>query len=85
MSSVTALPLSKEDLRRAAEEVIAQYGGAALPRVEQRVQALRAEGYLSVAKTWELIGDVVAEAQRGRSDTLKGYLAALDRGVCLSE
>ena len=59
MSSDAPLPLTSADLERAAEELIADHGDAALEKAEKRVRALRSEGFESMARSWELIRDAV--------------------------
>ncbi len=53
MSSDAPLPLTSADLERAAEELIADHGDAALEQAEKRVRALRSEGFESMARIWE--------------------------------
>ena len=83
--SITPLPLSDLDLRRAAEEMIAEHGDVALTQAEERVRALTAEGFDSIAKTWERIAGAIREMQRTKTRQADGYRRALERGVTLSE
>ena len=85
MPSITPLPLSDLDLRRAAEEIIAEHGDAALTQAEERVRALTAEGFDSIAKTWERIAGAIREMQRTETGQADGYRRALEKGVSMSE
>ena len=85
MPSNTPLPLSDLDLRRAAEEMIAEHGDVALTQAEERVRALTAEGFDSLAKTWERIAGAIREMQGTETGQTDGYRAALRKGVLISE
>ena len=61
---VLALPLDESQIARAAEEMIAEYGDEALSNATDRINALKSEGFDSVAKTWELIREVVKDMQK---------------------
>ena len=61
---VLALPLDESQIARAAEEMIAEYGDEALSNADDRINALKSEGFDSVAKTWELIREVVKDMQK---------------------
>ncbi len=77
--------MSDLDLRRAAEEMIAEHGDTALTQAEERVRALTAEGFDSLAKTWERIAGTIREMQRTETGQADGYRRALERGVSMSE
>jgi hypothetical protein len=85
MSPDAPLPLTDAEVERAAEELIAEHGQATLEKTEERIRALRSEGFESMAKTWELIRRVVWKKQKMSVSSADGYLAALDRGFLLSE
>ena len=68
---VLALPLDESQIARAAEEMIAEYGDEALSNADDRINALKSEGFDSVAKTWELIREVVKDVQKS-DDTIRG-------------
>ncbi len=61
---VFALPLDESQIARAAEEMIAEYGDEALSNADDRINALKSEGFDSVAKTWDLIREVVKDIQK---------------------
>jgi len=67
LPSISPLPLSDLELRRAAEEIIAEHGDVALTQAEEHVRALTAEGFDSIAKTWERIADAIREMQRTKT------------------
>jgi len=58
---IEALPIGPDGIHRAAEEMIAEYGPDALTTAKKRVLVLRAEGFESLAKTWDLIYAVLQD------------------------
>ncbi len=78
------LLLSETSVKSAAEEMIAEYGNEALTKADERVKALQREGFDSVAKTWDLIREVIKDLQES-DDPMDGYKNALNKGVFLSE
>ena len=68
---VPALPLDESQIARAAEEMIAEYGDEALSNADDRINALKSKGFDSVAKTWELIREVVKDVQKS-DDKIRG-------------
>ncbi len=81
---VSALPLDESQIARAAEDMIGQYGDEALTKADDRVKNLKSQGFDSVAKTWELIREVIKDLQQS-DDQMRGYEKALAKGVLLSE
>ncbi len=81
---VSALPLDESQIVRAAEDMIGEYGGEALAKADDRVKNLKSQGFDSVAKTWELIREVIKDLQQS-DDQMRGYENALAKGVFLSE
>ncbi len=81
---VSALPLDESQIARAAEDMIGQYGDEALTKADDRVTNLKSQGFDSVAKTWELIREVIKDLQQS-DDQMRGYEKALAKGVLLSE
>ncbi len=81
---VSALPLDDSQIARAAEDMIAQYGDEALTKADDRVEKLKSQGFDSVAKTWELIREVIKD-QPQSDDQMRGYVNALEKDVLLSE
>ncbi len=65
---VSALPLDQSQIARAAEEMIAEYGGEALTKANERFKELQSEGFDSVAQTWEMIRDAVENIQTVNPD-----------------
>ena len=65
---VSALPLDQSQIARAAEEMIAEYGGAALTKADERFKELQSEGFDSVAQTWEMICEAIGNIQALNSD-----------------
>ncbi len=78
MSSDVPLPLTSADLERVAEELIVEHGEAALEKAEERVRALRSEGFESMARTWELIRDAVLRKQEKSVLRMDSYRTALN-------
>ncbi len=81
---VTQLPMDNEQIARAAQEMIERHDGAALAQVDKRIGACKAEGFVSVARTWELIREVIKDIQQSDA-TVEGYKKALGKSVFLSE
>ena len=81
---VTQLPMDDEQIARAAQEMIERHDDAALAHVDKRISACRAEGFDSVAGTWELIREVIKDIQQSDA-TVEGYKKALSKSVFLSE
>ncbi len=81
---VSALPLDESQIARAAEDMIGEYGDEALTKADDRVKNLKSQGFDSVAKTWELIREVIKDLQQS-DDQMRGYEKALAKGVLLSE
>ena len=68
---VSALPLDESQIARAVEELIAEYGDEALCNADDRINALKSEGFDSMAKTWELIREVIKDVQQS-DDEMRG-------------
>ena len=81
---VSALPLDESQIARAAEEMIAEYGDEALSNADDQIKKLKSQGFDSVAKTWELIREVIKD-QPQSDDQMRGYVNALEKDVLLSE
>ncbi len=81
---VSALPLDESQIARTAEDMIREYGDEALTKADDRVKNLKFQGFDSVAKTWELIREVIKDLQHS-DDPMRGYEKALKKGVFLSE
>ncbi len=58
---VEALPIGPDGIHRAAEEMIVEHGPEALTTAKKRALVLRAEGFESLAKTWDLIYAVLQD------------------------
>ena len=69
---VSALPLDESQIARAAEDLIAEYGNEALTKADNQVMKLKSQGFDSVAKTWELIREVIKDVQKS-DDKIRGY------------
>ncbi len=81
---VSALPLDESQIARAAEDLVAEYGDGALTKADDQVKILKSQGFDSIAKTWELIREVIKDLQQS-DDQMRGYENALAKGVFLSE
>ena len=46
--------------------MIAEYGSEALTKADERANAYKSEGFDSVAKSWELIREVIEDLQEVR-------------------
>ncbi len=60
---VTPLLLDRSQIARAAEEMIAEYGSEALTKADERTNTYKSEGFDSMAKSWELICEVIKDLQ----------------------
>ena len=69
---VSALPLDESQISRAAENMIREHGDEALTKADDRVKNLKFQGFDSVAKTWELIREVIKDVQKP-DDKIRGY------------
>ncbi len=58
---IEALPIGPDGIHRAAEEMIAEHGPDALTTAKKRALVLSAEGFESLAKTWDLIYAVLQD------------------------
>ncbi len=64
VSLVTYLPIDDNQFVRTAKVMIAEHGDAAIGAigaVDQRISVCKCEGFYSVAKTWELIREVIRD------------------------
>ncbi len=68
---VSALPLDESQIASAVEEMIAEYGDEALSNADDRINALKSEGFDSIAKTWELIREAIQDEQKSE-DKIRG-------------
>ena len=55
--------LSETSVKRAAAEMISEYGSQAWGMADMRVRSLKAEGFDSFAATWGRIRDAIGEVQ----------------------
>ncbi len=78
------LPISGEQVARAAEEMIARHGNSALVEADNQIRTCESEGFDYVAETWKLIREVIRDAQQSDTPTER-YKKALNKGVFLSE
>ncbi len=60
----SALSLDEIQIARTAEDMIWEYGDEALTKADGRVKKLKFQGFDSVAKTWELIREVIKDMQK---------------------
>ena len=81
---VTSLPMSDDQIVRAAEAMIAEHGSEALANAIRSADALRSQGFDSVAATWELICEVIRDLQEADLKSAD-YKTALGKSVFLSE
>ncbi len=81
---VSALPLDDSQIARAAEDLMAEYGDEALAKADSQVKILKSQGFDSIAKTWELIREVIKDMPQS-DEQISGYENALKKGVFLSE
>jgi len=61
VSLIRPLPIDDNQIVRAAKEMIAEHGDAAIGAVDQRIGVCKSEGFYSVAKTWQLIREVIRD------------------------
>ncbi len=64
--------------------MIGEYGDEALTKADDQVKKFKSQGFDSVAKTWELIREVIKDLPQS-DDQTHGYENALKKGVFLSE
>jgi hypothetical protein len=76
----SSLPLSEQDIRRAADETIDRYGGEALTHAANQISAFNSKGFYAIGKAWQLIREEIRMRQE-----FERYTQALDRNVLLSE
>ena len=69
----SALSLDEIQIARAAEDMIWEYGDEALTKADDRVKKLKFQGVDSIAKTWELIREVIKDMQKS-DDKNRWYL-----------
>ncbi len=69
----SALSLDEIQITRAAEDMIWEYGDEALTKADARVKNLKFQDFDSVAKTWELIREVIKDMQKS-DDKNRWYL-----------
>ena len=72
--------LTREQITRAAEELIIVHGEDAYDRASEEVSQLITAGAFVEAGSWQLIRDQILRRQEANR-----YLEALDRSVMLSE
>ena len=63
MLPASPLPLSDEEIRRAATDMIRIYGSGATAKAEEFVDGLWSSGPLFLAMTWEIIRDRIRELE----------------------
>ncbi len=68
---VSALPLDESQIARAAEDMIGEHGDEALTKADDQVKELNSKGFDSVARTWELIREVIKD-ERMSDDKIPG-------------
>ena len=81
---VSALSLDDSQIARVAEDMIGEYGDGALAKVDDWVKKLRFEGFDSVARTWELVREVIKDLQQSK-DRMRGHETAVMNGVVRPE
>ena len=79
-----ALPIGSDGIHRAAEEMITEYGSEALAEAKKRAQAVRSEGFESLAKTWDLICAAILDLDDSKHSP-GAYKKARGQIVLLSE
>ena len=65
MPQSNSVLLAEESVRRAAENLISEYGPQAWGMADTRVHSLKADGFHSFAATWERIRDAIGVPQPG--------------------
>lgn len=73
--------IDSEGIGRAAKDMISEHGRQAFGKATERAEALRAEGFSSLAHTWDLISKAIEDRQRKP----KAYLSVLKSNITLSE
>ena len=76
--------IGPDAVHRAAEDLIAEHGAEALTIAKMRALDLRSEGFVSLAKTWDLICSAIENSDDSRQSP-EAYKQALNRNVILSE
>ncbi len=60
---ISTLPHDETQIARAAENMIRKHGGEALTKADDRAKTSMSEGFDSLARTWELIREVIKDEQ----------------------
>jgi hypothetical protein len=81
---VSVLSLDESQIARAAEDMIGEYGDGAVTKVDAWVKALKSEGFFSVAKTWELVREVIKDLQQSDA-RMRGHENTFTNGVIQPE
>ncbi len=63
MRPILTLPLSDEHIKRAAADMIRIHGSEATVKAEEYIEGLNSERLYSLAKTWEVIREMIREIQ----------------------
>ena len=71
VSLIRSLPIDDNQIVRAAKELIAEHGDAAIGVADQRISVCKCEDLNSVAKTWHLIREVIRDIRE--SDAKRGH------------
>ncbi len=75
-------PLDEIQIAHAAEDLIREHGDEALTKADDRVKKLNAEGFKSVAKSWELVRVVIEDEQE--RNLMDGYLHLIAEHMLLT-
>jgi hypothetical protein len=68
LAQTDSLLLSEKSIRSAAENMLKKYGSQAWAMADVKMCSLSAEGFDSLAATWERIRDAIGSAQLETSD-----------------
>jgi hypothetical protein len=72
---VAPLPMDDNQILRAAKEMVAKHGDEAIRQTDQRIRLCKSGGFYSVAKTWQLIREVIRDMQESDAEEGQAFEA----------
>jgi hypothetical protein len=72
---VAPLPMDDNQILRAAKEMVAEHGDEAIRQTDQRIRLCKSGGFYSVAKTWQLIREVIRDMQESDAEECQAFEA----------
>jgi hypothetical protein len=72
---VAPLPMDDNQILRAAKEMVAEHGDEAIRQTDQRIRLCMSGGFYSVAKSWQLIREVIRDMQESDAEECQAFEA----------